>query len=290
MDVEILTEALPYIRLFSGKTIVIKYGGAAMEDPALRDIVAKDIVLLKYVGINPVLVHGGGPEISEAMKKLGKEPKFVNGLRVTDAETMEIAEMVLAGKINKGIVALINKHGGRAVGLCGKDANLIRAKRCEPVRVGKEDEARVDLGFVGDITEVNPEIVNVICREGFIPVVSSVAADGDGVSLNVNADYVAGHLAATLRAEKLILLTDVEGIFANATDPSSVISSLSIEDAERMIREGQISRGMIPKVESCLYALRAGVPRAHIIDGRVKHSLLLEIFTNKGIGTMMERT
>ena len=276
----ILIEALPYIRMFFGKTFVIKYGGSAMEKEALREAVAQDIVLLKYIGVHPVLVHGGGPEVSVLMKKLGKEPRFVGGLRVTDEETVEIAEMVLAGKINKSIVALINKHGGRAVGLSGKDGNLIVAAR----------HREVDLGFVGDVSEVEPEVVRVVSREGFIPVVSSVASDKEGRTLNINADHVAGHLAAALGADKLIFLTDVEGIFEDPNERRTLLSSLTVDEARQMIASGKVEGGMIPKLEACIVALESGVPRTHIIDGRLPHSLLLEVFTTEGIGTMVTKS
>ncbi len=272
----VLIEALPYIRTFFGKTFVIKYGGAAMTDDELKKAVILDVILLKYVGVNPVLVHGGGPEISQWMRRVGKEPKFVNGLRVTDAETMEIVQMVLAGKINKDIVGLINRYGGKAIGLCGHDGNLITARRLG-----------ADLGLVGDVETINASLLHLLNREGYIPVIASVGSGFDGESYNINADSVAGDLAAALKADKLIMLTDVEGIFAHEDDPRSLISALEIDRARRMIAEGRISGGMIPKVEACIKALESGVPRTHIIDGRSLHSLLLEIFTDKGIGTMV---
>lgn len=274
---EVLVEALPYIREFYGKTIVIKYGGNAMIRDDLKEKVLLDVVLMKYVGMNPVLVHGGGPEISQIMKKVGKEPEFVNGLRVTDEETMEIAEMVLAGKVNKGIVSLLNKNGSKSVGLSGKDGNLIMAS--------KRVIAEGDLGFVGDIEKINPEVVQVLIEKGYIPVICSVGVGTDGESYNINADHVAGELAATLKADKLIMLTDVQGIFKDYHNPDSLISTLSIEEAQLMIREGGIGGGMIPKIEACVRALEGEVAKAHIIDGRMEHSLLLEIFTVQGIGT-----
>lgn len=272
----VLIEALPYIRTFFGKTFVIKYGGSAMTDPELKKSVILDVILLKYVGVNPVLVHGGGPEISRWMKRVGKEPRFVNGLRVTDAETMEIVEMVLAGKINKDIVALINRFGGKAVGLSGHDGNLLTAR-----------QRGSDLGFVGDVEAINPQVLHLLNKEGYIPVIASIGAGFDGASYNINADLVAGELAAALNADKLIMLTDVEGIFADENDPGSLISALEVGRARRMIEEGRIRGGMIPKVEACIKALESGVPRTHIVDGRRMHSLLLEIFTDKGIGTMV---
>ncbi len=274
----ILAEALPYIRRYAGRTIVIKYGGAAMVDDGLKDGVCQDIVLMHYVGMRPVLVHGGGPEVSDVMRRLGKEPAFVNGLRVTDAETMEIVEMVLAGKTNKGIVASINKQGGKAVGLSGKDASLIVARKAE---------SEVDLGFVGSVSEINPGILSTLADAGYIPVISSVAIGPDGESFNVNADSIAGELAAKLRAEKLILMTDVPGILQDMGDPDSLISSLTTGQAERMISSGAASKGMVPKIQACLSAVNGGVERAHIIDGRRPRALLMEIFTDTGIGTMI---
>ncbi|HQD40488.1 MAG TPA: acetylglutamate kinase [Bacillota bacterium] len=275
----ILIEALPYIRTFYGTTIVVKYGGNAMINQQLKEAVCQDLVLLKYIGLNPVIVHGGGPEISSMMKRLGKEPTFVNGLRVTDDETMEIAQMVLVGKINTELVTLLNRYGGKAVGLNGKDANLIQAK--------KHDSSQVDLGFVGDVELINPGLLQILNREGYIPVVSSVGVGEDGASYNINADLVAGVLAGALKAAKLILLTDVEGIYEDPEKPETLISSLTVGKARQLIAEGKIARGMIPKVEACIGALRAGVGRTHIIDGRKLHSILLEIFTNEGIGTMV---
>lgn len=275
----VLIEALPYIRNFYGTTIVVKYGGNAMINQQLKEAVCQDLVLLKFIGLNPVVVHGGGPEISSMMKRMGKEPAFIDGLRVTDDETMEIAQMVLVGKINTELVTLLNGYGGKAVGLNGKDANLIQAK--------KHDDGQVDLGFVGDVELINPELLNILSREGYIPVVSSVGVGADGASYNINADLVAGVLAGALKAAKLILLTDVEGIYENPDNPSSLISSISIQRARELIAEGKIARGMIPKVEACIHALQCGVGRTHIIDGRKLHSILLEIFTNEGIGTMV---
>ena len=285
----VLIEALPYIRTFFGKTFVIKYGGSAMHDPELKKAVMLDVILLKYVGLNPVLVHGGGPEINQMMKRLGKEPAFVGGLRVTDEETMEIVQMVLVGKVNQEIVSLINRFGGKAIGLSGKDGNLLIARK-RPAAVAVENGSgpkEVDLGYVGDIESVNVEPINLLSKAGYIPVVSSIAVGLDGESYNVNADSVAGHLAAALKADKLIMLTDVEGIFENPKDPGSLISTLETERALRMIEEGKIAGGMIPKVEACIRALEAGVTRTHIIDGRRMHSLLLGIFTDRGIGTMV---
>jgi acetylglutamate kinase len=274
----ILVEALPYIRRYYGKTIVIKYGGAAMVDDRLKEGVCQDVVLMHYVGMRPVLVHGGGPEVSEVMRRLGKEPAFVNGLRVTDAETMEIVEMVLAGKTNKSIVGAINRQGGQAVGLSGRDADLIVAEKAR---------AEVDLGFVGRVRQVNPGILETLAAGGYIPVISTVACGPDGESYNVNADSVAGEMAARLGAEKLILMTDVPGILRDVQDPDSLISAMTAGEALEMVRSGSASRGMIPKIEACVAAVRGGVERAHIIDGRRPRALLMEIFTDTGIGTMI---
>ncbi len=272
-------EALPYLRQWHGKTVVVKYGGAAMTDESLKHQVMQDVVLMHYVGINPILVHGGGPEVSEAMKKTGKEPVFVRGLRVTDAETMEIVEMVLAGKTNKGIVSLIQGQGGRAVGLSGKDGNLFVARKM--VAEG------ADLGFVGEVIQVNPDVLHTLVRGGYIPVICSVAVGEQGESYNINADHVAGRLAGELGAEKLILLTDVKGILEDVKNPASLLSSLDMTRARALIEERKVDRGMIPKVEACLMALERGVPRAHILDGREPHCLLTELFTDEGVGTMI---
>lgn len=286
----ILVEALPYIKKFYGKTVVIKYGGHAMINDELKKAVLTDAVLMKYVGMHPVLVHGGGPEITGMLKRVGIESNFVGGLRVTDRETMEIAEMVLVGKINKEIVALINKYGGRAVGLSGKDAGLFQAER-KPGRLRRPDGTMetVDIGFVGDITRVNPEIVDTLIREGYIPVIAPVAVGEGGESYNVNADYAAAALARALQADKLINLTDVEGILRDRSDKDSLISSITAAEVPGLIAEGIIEGGMIPKVECCISALRGGVSTTHILDGRVPHSILLEIFTDRGIGTMVEK-
>ena len=275
----VLIEALPYLKKFYGKTIVVKYGGNAMIDDALKSQVMQDIALLHYVGVRPILVHGGGPEISAFMKQMGHEPAFVGGLRVTDAATMEIVEMVLAGKTNKGIVSLLNKQGAKAVGLSGKDANLILAYKME--------SDKGDLGFVGEVAQVNPGILNLLSEQGYVPVVSSVAIGPDGESYNVNADHVAGHIAAAVKASKLVMLTDVEGLFANYPDKASLIHEMDVERAESMIASGAAERGMIPKLEACITAIEGGVERAHLIDGRQPHALLIEIFTDTGIGTMV---
>ncbi len=275
----VLIEALPYLRQFYGKTIVVKYGGNAMIDETLKAQVMQDIALLHYVGIRPILVHGGGPEISAMMKQMGHEPAFVGGLRVTDAETMEIVEMVLAGKTNKGIVSLLNKQGAKAVGLSGKDANLIQAYKME--------SPQGDLGYVGEVAKVNAELLTLLGEQGYIPVISSVAIGPDGESYNVNADHVAGHIAAAVQAAKLVILTDVEGLYADYSDKTSLISEMDAEQADSMIASGAAERGMIPKLQACIVAVEGGVPRAHLIDGRLPHALLIEIFTDAGIGTMV---
>jgi acetylglutamate kinase len=277
--VEILMEALPYIREFRGKSVVIKYGGAAMEQADLKEPFALDVILLHLVGINPVIVHGGGPQIGSLMKRLGKEPEFVGGMRVTDAETVEIVEMVLVGKINKEIVGLINHHGGRAVGLSGKDGNLLRArKRLHRMPDGQE----IDIGLVGAVEEVKAEPIRLLEERGFIPVIAPVGVGAGGETYNINADLVAGEIAAALGAEKLIHLTDVQGI--KGTD-GRLISTLSRKEAERLMQAGVIDGGMLPKVESALRALEGGTAKAHIIDGRVPHAILLELFTREGVGT-----
>ncbi|MDH7602093.1 MAG: acetylglutamate kinase [Armatimonadota bacterium] len=277
-EANILVQALPYIQRYYGKTIVIKYGGNAMIDEELKRSVCRDVVLMHFVGMKPILVHGGGPEISALMRRIGKEPEFINGLRVTDAETMEIVEMVLAGKTNKGIVAIINNIGGKAVGLSGKDANLIVADKAQ---------TEVDLGYVGQVAKINPGILVDLLEHGYIPVVSSVAIGPNGESFNVNADHIAGEIAAAVGAAKLIMMTDVPGIYRDFSDKSTLISELTAAEAQRMIESKQIDKGMIPKVEACITALAGSVERAHIIDGTAPHALLVEIFTDTGIGTMI---
>jgi acetylglutamate kinase len=276
---EILLEALPYIREFRGKTVVIKYGGAAMEEADLKGSFALDVILLRLVGINPVIVHGGGPQIGALMKRLGKEPRFVGGMRVTDEETMEIVEMVLVGRINKEIVALINHHGGRAVGLSGKDAGFIRARR-RPHRL--PDGGELDIGLVGEVEAIDPEPIRLLEEHGYVPVIAPVGVGPAGESYNINADLVAGEVAAALRAEKLIHLTDVQGIL---DEQGRLRSTLSGQEAERLMKAGVIEGGMLPKVESALRALQGGATKAHIIDGRQPHAILLELFTREGIGT-----
>ncbi|MEG3439479.1 acetylglutamate kinase [Pannus brasiliensis CCIBt3594] len=275
--VKILSEALPYIQEFSGRTVVIKYGGAAMNNSDIKDTVMRDIVFLSCVGARPVIVHGGGPEINSWLDKLGIEPQFKDGLRVTDAATMDVVEMVLVGRVNKEIVSLINQAGGMAVGLCGKDGNLVTARP-----VGKEG-----IGFVGEVQTVDTRLVESLVNSGYIPVISSVAADETGQAHNINADTVAGELAAALGAAKLILMTDTAGILENYKDPSTLLTKLDIQQARELINKGIVSGGMIPKVNCCVRSLAQGVRAAHIIDGRVPHALLLEIFTDRGIGSMI---
>jgi len=270
---QILIEALPYIRRFYGKTMVIKYGGGAMAKGPEERALAEDIVLMWYVGIKPILVHGGGPQIGEFLKRLGKKSNFIGGMRVTDEETMEVVEMVL-GKLNKDLVYLINLYGGKAVGLSGKDAQLLRAKKMI------HDE--FDLGLVGEVEEVNVELLEALQKEGFIPVIAPIGVGEDGTPYNINADMVAGRVAGALKAEKLILLTDVPGV---SDENGNLIQSLKVEKAEELIKKGVIHGGMIPKVRCCLEALNLGVSKAHIIDGTLPHALLLEVFTDKGIGT-----
>ncbi len=275
--VRVLSEALPYIQKFAGRTIVVKYGGAAMKDGSLKEGVIRDIVFLASVGVNPVVVHGGGPEINIWLTKLGIEPQFKDGLRVTDAQTMDVVEMVLVGRVNKELVSLINRAGGKAVGICGKDGDLVQAR---PVNKDK-------VGFVGEVTNVDSSLVHSLVKSGYVPVISSVAADLDGQAHNINADTVAGEIAAALGAEKLILLTDTPGILQDFNDPSSLLYKLSIQDARDLIDEGVVGGGMIPKVSCCVRSLAQGVKAAHIIDGRIPHALLLEIFTDDGIGSMI---
>ncbi len=281
---ETLVEALPYIRSFYGKTFVIKYGGAAQTEQSLKDAFAQDVVLLNYIGINTVVVHGGGPRISEVMKKMGKVPTFVQGQRVTDRETVDIVEMVLGGLVNKEIVSLINRHGGKAVGLTGKDGNLIGAVKKVIRKPSPETGADeiIDLGLVGEVKTVNPDVLVSLQQKGFVPVVAPVGVGPDGHAMNINADFVAASLAEALMAEKLILLTDVPGIMDRK---GKVISTIRKRDVRRLINNGTISGGMIPKVQACVDAISSGVRKTHIVDGRVPHCLLLEIFTEEGVGT-----
>jgi len=279
----VLIEALPYIQSFHNKTVVIKYGGAAMAEEVLKKAVALDVILMRYVGIKPVLVHGGGPQIGIAMEKAGLKPRFVEGLRVTEEATMAIVEMVLVGQINQEIVALLNDNGGRAVGLSGKDGGLLKARRAL-VRKRREDGSieELDIGLVGEVVAVNAEVIWALEEGGFIPVIAPTGIGEDGLTYNINADLAAGEIAAALKAEKLVLLTDTDGILDKG---GTLISTLSRKDIERFITDGTISKGMLPKVQACLRALDGGVRKAHIINGKVPHALLLEIFTPEGIGT-----
>ena len=279
---KVLIEALPYLRAFSGKTVVIKYGGKAMTEKALKDAFAQDVVLMKYIGLNPVVVHGGGPQINVMMKRLGREPTFVKGVRVTDAATMEIVEMVLGGIINKEIVTLINRHGGRAVGLTGKDGGLIRARKMKGAEGSSGGDEPIDMGLVGEVEAVDPQLIRNLEQDRFIPVIAPIGADPEGRTYNINADWVAGAVAASLKAEKLLLLTDVKGIL---DEQGKLLPTLSRKDAARLIKQDVIKEGMLPKVRAALAAVEGGVTKAHVIDGRMPHALLLEIFTDKGIGT-----
>ncbi|AUH49642.1 acetylglutamate kinase [Chromobacterium sp. ATCC 53434] len=277
----ILAEALPYIRQFAGKTIVIKYGGNAMTDEALKEGFAKDVVLLKLVGMNPVVVHGGGPQINDLLARVGKQGEFVQGMRVTDAETMEVVEMVLGGLVNKEIVSLINKHGGKAVGLTGKDGHFIRARKLFLKTDG--DEA-VDIGQVGEIETIDPSLVSLLDSQDFIPVVAPIGVGIDGEAYNINADLVAGKLAETLKAEKLVLMTNTPGVLDKQ---GQLLTGLTAQRIDELFADGTISGGMLPKISSALDAAKNGVSSVHIIDGRVKHALLLEILTATGVGTMI---
>ncbi|MBE6508204.1 MAG: acetylglutamate kinase [Methanobrevibacter sp.] len=283
-DIEVLIEALPYIKKFHGKKILIKYGGHAMIDDGAMSSTARDTVLLRYVGMKPLIVHGGGPEISRSMDKLGKEPKFIKGLRVTDEETMEIIEMVLVGKISTEIVSELIKNDGDAISLSGKDSSLIFAHK---KGASKIDEELVDLGLVGEVDCVNTELLDMFLDNNYIPVISPVGIAEDGTSLNLNADTAAGEVASAVNAEKLIILTDVPGVLRDPSDPTSLIQEIHVDEVPGLIEDGILSGGMIPKIETCVNAIENGVKSAHIIDGRKKHSLLLEIFTTDGIGTMI---
>lgn len=278
---DVLVQALPYFKHWCGKIVVVKYGGNAMLNEDLKADVMEDIVLLNTIGIHVVLVHGGGPEINNMLNKIGKKSKFVNGLRYTDAETMEVVQMVLTGKLNKDIVGMILQEGGKAVGLSGVDSGLLRAK--------KIDKDGADLGFVGEVTEVNPEILLSLIAQGFIPVVSTVALGetGDTNRYNINADTAAAKIAVALKAEKFVQLTNVPGVLRDVNDPSSLIQRIHLADVQGFIDDGTIAGGMIPKIECCMLARNGGVPRTHIIDGRVPHSLLIEMFSDRGIGTMI---
>lgn len=284
----VLTEALPYIRRFQGKTLVIKYGGNAMVDPALKTSFARDIVLMKLVGINPVVVHGGGPQIGNLLKRLGKDSEFVQGMRVTDSETMDVVEMVLGGLVNKEIVNLINRQGGRAVGLTGKDGDLIRARKLHLSRQGPEVQVPeiIDIGHVGEVESINASVVDMLVQGAFIPVIAPIGIGEDGHSYNINADLVAGKMAEVLKAEKLILLTNTQGLL---DAQGQLLTGLDTARVQALIADGTIHGGMLPKIGCALDAVKNGVNKVHIIDGRVQHAVLLELFTDDGIGTLIRR-
>ena len=284
----VLSEALPYIQKFSGKTIVIKYGGNAMVDDVLKSGFARDIVLLKQVGLNPVVVHGGGPQIGQQLEKLGMKSRFVDGMRVTDSETMDVVEMVLGGAVNKEIVSLINQHGGSAVGLTGKDGGLIRAKKISAQQASAEKAPElIDMGHVGHVDRIDPAVVNMLVQGGFIPVIAPIGVGADGASYNINADLVAGKMAEILSAEKLLLLTNTSGLLSKDEE---LLTGLSMEEVNGLIADGTIYGGMLPKIQCAMDALSGGVNSAHIIDGRVPHVVLLELLTDKGMGTLLLRS
>lgn len=284
---EVLTTALPYIQRFVDKIIVVKYGGNAMTDPELESSFARDIVLLKTVGLHPVVVHGGGPQVDTLLKELGRKSERIDGMRVTDKSTMDIVEMVLGGGVNKSIVSLINKHGGRAIGLTGKDANLIHAKKMLMQKVDNDGvETPIDLGYVGDVVSVNKDVINMLISSNFIPVIAPLGVDDNGDTYNINADLVAGKVAEFLQAEKLMLLTNIKGVLGR---DGKVVTGLTPKKVDAMIEDGTISGGMIPKIGCALDAVRSGVKSAVIVDGRVPHATLLEIFTNEGVGTLISR-
>lgn len=274
----VLAEALPYIREFTGRTVVIKYGGHAMDEPGLAELFAQDVVLMRLVGMNPVVVHGGGPQISDLMRRLGKEPQFVDGLRVTDADTVDIVRMALVGKVNRDIVTSLNRHGSYAVGFSGEDAGLITV-----------DQRDAKLGFVGDVRHIQPAVLERVLREELIPVIATVGVDDDGQAYNVNADAAASSIAQALHAEKLVYLTDIAGVYRDIGDDASLVSRIDVAGLDALLDTGKVGDGMIPKLRSCIDALRGGVNRAHILDGRLPHALLLEFFTREGIGTMVHR-
>ena len=277
IDANVLVEALPYVKEYSGQIVVVKYGGNAMIDEELKAAVIKDVTLLNLLGVHVVLVHGGGPEINEMLSKTNKESKFLNGLRVTDDETMDIVQQVLAGKVNKSLTQHLNHAGGKAIGLCGLDSNMLMA---EKMVTGD------DLGYVGEITEVNSEVINDAISDGYVPIIATVAGDYKGNVYNINADIAAAHIASKIGAKKLILMTDIRGLLQDKDDEDSLISVVNVSEVSQLKREGIISGGMIPKIDCCVEAVRQGVSRAHIIDGRIEHSILIELFSDEGIGTM----
>ena len=278
---EILTEALPYIKKFSGITVVIKYGGAGLVNEEIKSTIIKDIALMKFVGFKPVVVHGGGKDINKALERVGIEPQFKDGLRVTDEETMEVVQEVLVGKVNKSLVTELCLQGINAVGVCGKDSGFMKVKKATP--------NGLDLGLVGEVTEVDTTLINTLLDNDFVPVISTVGVDEEGNSYNVNADYAAVAVAGALNAEKLVFITDVAGVMRDVNDPNSVISTTNTAEINELIADGTIAGGMIPKVQCCLAGVNAGVKNVHILDGRIAHCLILEIFTNKGIGTLIEK-
>ncbi len=282
---KILVRALPFIKKYHGKTIVIKYGGSAMVNKDAREQFIEDVVLMKYVGINPVIIHGGGPEINDMLNRVGKKSEFAGGNRITDEETMEIVEMVLSGKVNKGIVSDINKHGGRAVGLSGKDGGMISVEK-KYIESGGE---KIDIGFVGEIREINTGVIELLEANDVIPVISSIGVDETGQSYNINADYVAGAIAGKLKADRLIFLTDVDGIMLNPADKKTLIAEVTESEVNELIEKGIISGGMLPKVSTCLDAIRSGVDNVVILNGKLEHSLLLELFTVEGAGTLIRK-
>ena len=288
---KILVNALPYIKKYYGQTIVIKYGGSAMVDKTARKQFIKDVVLMKYIGINPVIVHGGGLEINEMLKKVGKESKFIAGNRVTDEETVEIVEMVLSGKVNKGIVADINKYGGKAIGISGKDDNmiLVRQKYIEEKSENSEETKKIDIGFVGEIENINTEIIKMLEKSDYIPVISSIGTDKNGQTYNINADYVAGEIAGKLNVDRMIFLTDVDGILLDYHDKQTLIDEIDVYHVNKLIEKGVISGGMLPKVNTCLKAIEKGVKNVIILNGKLEHSLLLELFTEEGAGTLIKK-
>jgi hypothetical protein len=282
---KILVKALPFIKKYHNKTIVIKYGGSAMVNPVAREQFIQDIVLMKYVGINPVIVHGGGPEINEMLQKIGKESKFIDGNRVTDEETVEIVEMVLSGKVNKGIVADINKYGGKAAGLSGKDGNMVFVEK----KFAEVDGEKIDIGFVGEIKEINTEVIKLLEPNDVIPVISSIGVDKNGQTYNINADYVAGAIAGKLQADRLVFLTDVDGILLDYNNKQTLIDEIDVEKVNNLIEREIISGGMLPKVTTCLDAIENGVENVVILNGKLEHSLLLELFTEEGAGTLIKK-
>ena len=282
---KILVNALPYIKKYYGQTIVIKYGGSAMVDKTARKQFIKDVVLMKYIGINPVIVHGGGPEINEMLQKIGKESKFIDGNRVTDEETVEIVEMVLSGKVNKGIVADINKYGGKAVGLSGKDGNMVFVEK----KFAEVDGEKIDIGFVGEIKEINTEVIKLLESNDVIPVISSIGVDKNGQTYNINADYVAGTISGKLQADRLVFLTDVDGILLDYNNKQTIIDEIDVKKVNDLIEREIISGGMLPKVTTCLDAIENGVENVVILNGKLEHSLLLELFTEEGAGTLIKK-